>query len=184
MEQIESKLTAEFAQYDDDDDEDGALLVPINAEEAELFRSVFNTLDARKKVCAVKSLLSSNSRIRQGKLSADDLHTYIRNMSLRESSMSAEELNFYFALVEAADSSPDGSIDITGFALVASDHGEFFRAYAEHHKVGLALVRDPNRMSRLFKSTSRDSFTNIATRCSPKDLEDYRRVFDEFDEVF
>ena len=51
--------------------------------------------------------------------------------------MSAEELNFYFALVEAADNSYDGTIDIEGFALVASDHTDFFRSFSEENKIGM-----------------------------------------------
>lgn len=168
MEQIEAKLSAEIAaeRYgddDDDDSEDGRLLVPIDEEEAALYRTLFATLDSTNK----------------GRLSAEDLHTYIRNMSLREASMSAEELNFYFALVEAADNSPDGTIDIEGFALVASDHEEFFRMYAATNPA--QLNRDNTRASKLFKSVSTDSVSRVLQRVNSKDKEMYRRVFDEFD---
>lgn len=165
MEHIETKLANEIAlEYEDEEDsDDGHMMIPLNEEEADLYRSVFNMLDTKKK----------------GKLSADDLHTYIRNMSLREASMTAEELNFYFALVEAAE---DGPLDLEGFAIVASDHPEFFRIYAQQHRHDMAMLRNPSRSKFFNRAASSDSISGILTRVNSSDLALYRRVFDEFDE--
>ena len=52
MEHIETKLANEIAlEYEDEEDsDDGHMMIPLNEEEADLYRSVFNMLDTKKKV--------------------------------------------------------------------------------------------------------------------------------------
>ena len=56
MDQIEAKLADDLAAEDDDASDDGALMIPINEEEAAVFRKVFDMLDVSKKVGIIPSM--------------------------------------------------------------------------------------------------------------------------------
>jgi len=173
MEAYEQQLSQEMIAEEEDDDEEfedddsmeGAVVPVLDIETATAYRRLFDDLDIK----------------REGRLTAEGIHSYIRNLSLREANLSSEELNFYFALVEEADNSADGFVDIEGFADCAEFHHDFMDTYKDRSTANAGYMS--NRVSHISVNSraSRRSarFSNIVPG---SDMALFRQVFDEFDQ--